>query len=126
MITVTPIILGTGGYGCPGPGLPYPSFPIGSSNYAYMLYQAWVQGNKEGICELVILSGTDPLMTQTYKASDKYLATFPFCANQGTTYSYCTFYSSTRNDTLYIRILNASLGGPHAVLQVIFFQGHYP
>lgn len=125
VITVSPIILGTGGYGCPGPGLPYPNFPSAASVYANWLYEAWTAGNKEGICELVILSGTDPLMAGVHTSSDNYVPTFPFC-QQGSTYSECTFYGSTLNATLYMKILNSSLGGPHAVLEVRFYQGHYP
>lgn len=91
-----------------------------------MLYQAWTAGNKEGICELVILTGTDPLMAGVHTSSDNYVPTFPFCSPLNTTETYCTFYSSTLNATLYMLILNSSLGGPHAVLQVSFHQGHYP
>lgn len=126
-VTLSPIhiILGTGGYGCPGPGIPYSSFPTTAGAYASELYQAWVAGNKEGICELVILSGTDPLQSEAHTSTDNFLETFPFC--QGAAGStYCTYYSSNENRTLFMRIINSSLGGPHAVEQVSFEPGHYP
>ncbi len=114
-----------GGYGCPGPGTAFSTFPTDPVAYAEDLYNAWTSAKPEAICELVALNGTNPLATGVHTSTDNFVATKPFC--QGTAGSYyCTLYSSKENRTLVFRIETQLLGQPHAVIEVAFHAGHFP